>query len=63
MIAFAVQPWKPALMTLESGDLLITGTPEGVTPSGHFPHLREGDVVELEGAGRTPFGSAIGAGA
>ena len=45
MIAFAVQPWKPALMTLESGDLLITGTPEGVTPSGHFPHLREGDVV------------------
>jgi 2,4-diketo-3-deoxy-L-fuconate hydrolase len=52
-------------MTLEPGDLLLTGTPEGVAVSGRFPYLREGDVVELEGAGlgrqRTPFGSATGA--
>ena len=51
-------------MTLEPGDLLLTGTPEGVALSGRFPYLREGDVVELEGAGlgrqRTPFGSATG---
>jgi 2,4-didehydro-3-deoxy-L-rhamnonate hydrolase len=49
-------------MTLEPGDLLLTGTPEGVAMSGRFPYLREGDVVELEGAGlgrqRTTFGSA-----
>ena len=49
-------------MTLEPGDLLHTGTPEGVAVSGRFPYLKEGDVVELEGAGlgrqRTPFGSA-----
>jgi 2-keto-4-pentenoate hydratase/2-oxohepta-3-ene-1,7-dioic acid hydratase in catechol pathway len=54
-------------MTLEPGDLLLTGTPEGVAVSGRFPYLREGDVVELEGAGlgrqRTPFGSATRAGA
>ena len=49
-------------MTLEAGDLLLTGTPERVALSGRFPHLHEGDVVELEAAGhgrhRTPFGSA-----
>jgi 2,4-diketo-3-deoxy-L-fuconate hydrolase len=52
-------------MALEPGDLLLTGTPEGVALSGRFPYLREGDVVELEGAGlgrqRTTFGSATGA--
>jgi 2-keto-4-pentenoate hydratase/2-oxohepta-3-ene-1,7-dioic acid hydratase in catechol pathway len=52
-------------MALEPGDLLLTGTPEGVAVSGRFPYLREGDVVELEGAGlgrqRTTFGSATGA--
>ena len=54
-------------MTLEPGDLLLTGTPEGVALSGRFPYLREGDVVELEGSGlgrlRTTFGSAVAAGA
>ncbi len=50
-------------MTLEPGDLILTGTPEGVAYSGRFPYLREGDVVELEGAGlgrqRTPFGAPV----
>ena len=54
-------------MTLEPGDLLLTGTPEGVAVSGRFHYLQEGDVVELEGAGlgrqRTPFGSAVVTGA
>lgn len=41
-------------MTLEPGDLVLTGTPEGVALSGRFPYLRPGDVVELEieGLGR-----------
>ena len=41
-------------LTLEPGDLLLTGTPEGVALSGRFPYLRPGDVVELEieGLGR-----------
>jgi len=41
-------------MALEPGDLLLTGTPEGVALSGRFPYLRAGDVVELEidGLGR-----------
>ncbi len=39
---------------LEPGDLINTGTPEGVALSGRFPYLRAGDVVELEidGLGR-----------
>ena len=53
-------------MTLEPGDLILTGTPEGVAYSGRFLYLREGDVVELEGAGlgrqRTPFGAPVVAG-
>jgi 2,4-diketo-3-deoxy-L-fuconate hydrolase len=32
---------------LDPGDLLNTGTPEGVAMSGRFPYLRAGDVVEL----------------
>jgi 2,4-didehydro-3-deoxy-L-rhamnonate hydrolase len=52
-------------MALEPGDLLLTGTPEGVAMSGRFPYLREGDVLELEAPGlgrqRTPFASATGA--
>jgi 2,4-diketo-3-deoxy-L-fuconate hydrolase len=32
---------------LDPGDLLNTGTPEGVAMSGRFPYLRVGDVVEL----------------
>jgi 2,4-didehydro-3-deoxy-L-rhamnonate hydrolase len=41
-------------LTLEPGDLLMTGTPEGVALSGRFPYLKAGDVVELEidGLGR-----------
>jgi 2,4-didehydro-3-deoxy-L-rhamnonate hydrolase len=41
-------------MALEPGDLLLTGTPEGVALSGRFPYLSAGDVVELEidGLGR-----------
>ncbi len=39
---------------LEPGDIINTGTPEGVALSGRFPYLRAGDVVELEieGIGR-----------
>jgi 2-keto-4-pentenoate hydratase/2-oxohepta-3-ene-1,7-dioic acid hydratase in catechol pathway len=41
-------------LALEPGDLLLTGTPEGVGLSGRFPYLRSGDVCELEipGLGR-----------
>ena len=41
-------------LTLEPGDLILTGTPEGVALSGRFPYLAPGDVVELEieGLGR-----------
>ncbi len=41
-------------MELEPGDLVLTGTPEGVALSGRFPYLKDGDVVELEieGLGR-----------
>jgi 2-keto-4-pentenoate hydratase/2-oxohepta-3-ene-1,7-dioic acid hydratase in catechol pathway len=33
---------------LEPGDVINTGTPEGVALSGRFPYLRNGDVMELE---------------
>ena len=41
-------------LALEPGDLLLTGTPEGVGLSGRFPYLSAGDVCELEipGLGR-----------
>lgn len=49
-------------MTLEPGDLVITGTPEGVAMSGRFPYLEPGDVVEMRidalGAQRTRVKSA-----
>lgn len=32
---------------LEPGDLINTGTPEGVAFSGRFPYIAEGDVMEL----------------
>jgi 2,4-diketo-3-deoxy-L-fuconate hydrolase len=35
-------------LTLEPGDLVLTGTPEGVALSGRFPYLAPGDVVEVE---------------
>ncbi len=39
---------------LEPGDLLNTGTPQGVALSGRFPYLRAGDrmEIEIEGLGR-----------
>jgi 2-keto-4-pentenoate hydratase/2-oxohepta-3-ene-1,7-dioic acid hydratase in catechol pathway len=41
-------------LVLEPGDLVLTGTPEGVALSGRFPYLAAGDVVEteVEGIGR-----------
>ena len=36
------------VMTLEAGDVILTGTPEGVALSGRFPYLTDGDIVELE---------------
>ncbi|TAM70762.1 MAG: FAA hydrolase family protein [Microbacteriaceae bacterium] len=33
---------------LEPGDLILTGTPEGVALSGRFPYLKPGDVMEVE---------------
>ncbi|MEZ2391418.1 fumarylacetoacetate hydrolase family protein [bacterium RCC_150] len=41
-------------MVLEPGDVIITGTPEGVALSGRFPYIQPGDVVEVEidGLGR-----------
>ncbi|MBB3093875.1 2-keto-4-pentenoate hydratase/2-oxohepta-3-ene-1,7-dioic acid hydratase in catechol pathway [Actinoplanes campanulatus] len=43
---------------LEPGDLINTGTPQGVALSGRFPYLRPGDVVETEidGLGRQRSG-------
>ncbi|HEX6335895.1 MAG TPA: fumarylacetoacetate hydrolase family protein [Jiangellaceae bacterium] len=39
---------------LDPGDLINTGTPQGVALSGRFPHLKAGDIVEIEvdGLGR-----------
>jgi 2,4-didehydro-3-deoxy-L-rhamnonate hydrolase len=41
-------------LVLEPGDVVNTGTPEGVAMSGRFPYLKAGDVMELEidGLGR-----------
>lgn len=41
-------------LVLEPGDVLNTGTPQGVAMSGRFPFLKAGDVMELEidGLGR-----------
>lgn len=48
-------------LTLEPGDLVLTGTPEGVALSGRFPYLAPGDVVDIEieglGAQRQEFTS------
>lgn len=35
-------------VTLEPGDLILTGTPQGVAFGGKFPYLKAGDVVEIE---------------
>ncbi|GAB3421174.1 fumarylacetoacetate hydrolase family protein [Flindersiella endophytica] len=41
-------------MVLDAGDLLNTGTPQGVAMSGKYPYLGAGDVMELdiEGLGK-----------
>jgi 2-keto-4-pentenoate hydratase/2-oxohepta-3-ene-1,7-dioic acid hydratase in catechol pathway len=41
-------------LVLEPGDVINTGTPQGVALSGRFPFLTAGDVMELEieGLGR-----------
>lgn len=41
-------------LVLEPGDVLNTGTPQGVALSGRFPFLKAGDIMELEvdGLGR-----------
>ncbi len=38
-------------MALDAGDVILTGTPEGVALSGRFPYLTAGDVVEVEVGG------------
>jgi 2-keto-4-pentenoate hydratase/2-oxohepta-3-ene-1,7-dioic acid hydratase in catechol pathway len=47
---------------LDPGDLINTGTPEGVALSGRFPYLAAGDVVEVEidglGVQRSVLGKA-----
>jgi len=41
-------------LAFEPGDIILTGTPEGVGLSGRFPYLKDGDVVEIDidGLGR-----------
>lgn len=40
-------------LVLEPGDVINTGTPEGVALSGRFPYVAEGDLMDLgiEGLG------------
>jgi 2-keto-4-pentenoate hydratase/2-oxohepta-3-ene-1,7-dioic acid hydratase in catechol pathway len=49
-------------VALDPGDVVLTGTPEGVALSGRFPYLVPGDVVEIEieglGRQRQVFGQA-----
>ena len=42
------------VMPFEPGDVVLTGTPQGVAMSGKFPYLAHGDLVEIEvdGLGR-----------
>ncbi|SCL25041.1 2-keto-4-pentenoate hydratase/2-oxohepta-3-ene-1,7-dioic acid hydratase (catechol pathway) [Micromonospora pallida] len=60
-VAFLI--WHLSRYTvLEPGDVLNTGTPQGVALSGRFPYLRPGDTVEVEieglGRQRNPLGAA-----
>lgn len=49
-------------LALDAGDVILTGTPEGVGLSGRFPYLKAGDVAEVEivglGRQRQVFGQA-----
>ncbi|GAA1714970.1 fumarylacetoacetate hydrolase family protein [Kribbella yunnanensis] len=47
-------------MVLSPGDILNTGTPEGVALSGRFPYLAPGDVMELEIQGLGQQKQALG---
>ncbi|HUH13456.1 MAG TPA: fumarylacetoacetate hydrolase family protein [Longimicrobiales bacterium] len=49
----ALLAYVSAIMTIESGDLLATGTPEGVGP------LEPGDVVEVEVGGRVRVANPV----
>jgi len=41
--------WQLSQITvLEPGDLINTGTPQGVAVSGTFPYLQAGDIIEME---------------
>ena len=41
--------WHLSQVTvLEPGDLINTGTPQGVAVSGRFPYLQSGDTIEME---------------
>ena len=41
--------WQLSQVTvLEPGDLINTGTPQGVAVSGRFPYLQSGDTIEME---------------
>ena len=41
--------WQLSQITvLEPGDLINTGTPQGVAVSGKFPYLQAGDTIEME---------------
>ncbi|UFU03300.1 fumarylacetoacetate hydrolase family protein [Ruania suaedae] len=50
-------------LALDPGDVILTGTPEGVAVSGRFPYLSAGDVVEVEieglGRQRTVMGASV----
>ncbi|SDZ27084.1 fumarylacetoacetate hydrolase family protein [Herbiconiux ginsengi] len=35
-------------LAFEPGDLILTGTPQGVALSGRFPYLKAGDVIDIE---------------
>lgn len=35
-------------LVLDPGDVINTGTPQGVAFSGRFPYLADGDVIELD---------------
>src|SRR5665811_344537 len=48
----------PQYLVLEPGDVVNTGTPEGVALSGRFPYLQPGDQfeAEIQGLGRQAEG-------
>jgi 2-keto-4-pentenoate hydratase/2-oxohepta-3-ene-1,7-dioic acid hydratase in catechol pathway len=48
-ISVASLIWQLSQITvLEPGDLINTGTPQGVALSGRFPYLKVGDTIEME---------------